>query len=212
MTLKVIGTGFGRTGTLSLKAALGQLGFGPCYHMSEVFGHPEHVPLWTKAARGERTDWTGVFKGYVAAVDWPAVNFWRDLIERYPDAKVVHTERDPEVWYKSFQATISEALQSAPPGGPNPWAQMTDLIITQHTFNGDLGKDNVLKIYNAHNAEVRRRVPARHLLVHHFTDGWAPLCAHLGVAIPVTPFPKTNSTEEFQQRMAAQRAGQAAAR
>src|SRR5689334_16327222 len=39
MTLKVIGAGFGRTGTMSLKLALEQLGFGPCYHMIEVFKH-----------------------------------------------------------------------------------------------------------------------------------------------------------------------------
>lgn len=204
MTLKVIGTGFGRTGTLSLKAALEHLGFGPCYHMSEVFAHPEHVPVWTRAARGERVDFEALYTNYRATVDWPSTHFWRDLIERYPDARIVHTERDPEVWYKSFSQTISEALQRpADPASPmHTWAEMTDLVITQHTFGGDLSKANVLKVYNAHNAEIRRRVPAARLLVHDVKDGWPSLCAHLGVAVPAAPFPKTNSTEEFRARMA----------
>jgi hypothetical protein len=47
--VKVIGAGFGRTGTMSLKVALETLGFGPCYHMIEVFEHPEHVGFWQAA-------------------------------------------------------------------------------------------------------------------------------------------------------------------
>jgi Sulfotransferase domain len=54
--LKVIGAGFGRTGTMSLKAALERLGFGPCYHMTEVFGHPEHNRFWVSSWRGEPAD------------------------------------------------------------------------------------------------------------------------------------------------------------
>lgn len=40
MAYQIIGAGFGRTGTASLKLALEQLGFGPCYHMTEVIEHP----------------------------------------------------------------------------------------------------------------------------------------------------------------------------
>ena len=36
MPLSVIGAGFPRTATWSQKLALEQLGFGPCYHMSEA--------------------------------------------------------------------------------------------------------------------------------------------------------------------------------
>ena len=67
--MKIIGAGFGRTGTMSLKAALEELGYGPCYHMTEVFEHPdEHAPLWEAAARGEPIDWEELFAGYQATV------------------------------------------------------------------------------------------------------------------------------------------------
>src|SRR4051794_12747379 len=64
MPLQVIGAGLGRTGTLSLKVALEQLGFDKCYHMVEVLAHPEHVRVWDAAARGEPVDWEALFRGY----------------------------------------------------------------------------------------------------------------------------------------------------
>ena len=38
---------------MSLKAALETLGSGPCYHMIEIFEHPEHAGFWQAAWRGE---------------------------------------------------------------------------------------------------------------------------------------------------------------
>jgi len=106
MAIKVIGAGFGRNGTLSLKQALETLGFGKCYHMAEVFQHPEHVPVWRAAAHGKSVDWDAVFDGYQASVDWPSCSFWQEQMARYPDAKVVLSERDPERWYESVMNTI----------------------------------------------------------------------------------------------------------
>lgn len=106
MTLEVIGAGFGRTGTMSLKVALEELGFEPCYHMSEVFTHPEHVELWRAAAQGEPVEWEQIFGGYRATVDWPACTFYGELMENYPDAKVILTVRDPQRWYESAYNTI----------------------------------------------------------------------------------------------------------
>jgi hypothetical protein len=106
MTLDVIGAGFGRTGTMSLKVALEKLGFGPCYHMSEVFAHPEHVESWRAAAQGKEVDWEQIFGGYRATVDWPACSFYGELMEKYPDAKVILTVRDPQRWYESAYNTI----------------------------------------------------------------------------------------------------------
>ena len=74
--LRVVGAGLGRTGTLSLKVALERLLGGACYHMAELFSHPEHVPLWHAAARGSMPDWHALFRGYRAAVDWPVASFW----------------------------------------------------------------------------------------------------------------------------------------
>jgi Sulfotransferase domain len=77
--MKVIGAGFGRTGTMSLKVALEELGFAPCYHMTEVFEHPEHVPLWEAAIQGEPVHWEQIFGSYQAAVDWPTAAFYKNL-------------------------------------------------------------------------------------------------------------------------------------
>ena len=103
MALKVIGSGLGRTGTLSLKLALEQLGLGPCHHMVEVFMHPESIPLWVAAGAG-KADWPAIFSGYQSMVDYPGCKFWRELIDYYPDAKVLHSIRDPERWFESTQA------------------------------------------------------------------------------------------------------------
>src|SRR5262249_30221032 len=117
MALKVIGSGYGRTGTLSLKLALEQLGFGPCHHMLEVFPRPQTMPLWIDAARG-KPDWEAIFDGFQSMVDHPGCKFWRELAAYYPDAKVIHTVRDPERWFASTQATIFSPqmnFESAPP-------------------------------------------------------------------------------------------------
>jgi hypothetical protein len=205
MSLKVIGTGLGRTGTLSLKAALEQLGFGPCYHMTEVFPRPQHVSEWAKAARGEPIDWDKLYEGFAATVDWPSTHFWRDLTRKYPDAKVIHSEREPELWWKSFSQTIQEGIAGEAPPPMRDWHDMVKLIITDQTFGGDMSKENVLKVYNAHNAEVKRTIPAAQRLDFDPQQGWAPLCKFLGVPVPAADFPKTNSTAEFRARLEARR-------
>ena len=86
MTLRVVGAGLGRTGTMSLKLALERLLGAPCYHMAEVFVHPEHVAVWHAAARGEPVDWHALFAGYAAAVDWPVGSFWPEVSAAFPDA------------------------------------------------------------------------------------------------------------------------------
>src|SRR5712692_3824595 len=116
--LKIIGAGFGRTGTLSLKHALEELGFGPCYHMEELFDKPGVDAQWDAIVRGEPVDWNTVFKGYQATVDWPACAFYKALMQAYPDAKVLLTVRDPEKWYESVSSTIYQVSGRNP--APNP--------------------------------------------------------------------------------------------
>lgn len=202
MTLKVIGAGLGRTGTMSLKLALEQLGFGPCYHMVEVFKNPQAPRWWVEAAEG-RPDWERIFEGYAATVDWPNATFYAELADHYPDAKVILTERDPEAWFRSTQQTIF-AEGSSPPVAD--FGEMNEKVI-RRLFGGRMhDHDHVIDVYQRHNAEVRRRIPAERLLVYQVAQGWEPLCAFLGVDIPETPMPKVNSTEEFQAARAA-RAG-----
>src|SRR5438105_250833 len=125
MTLRVVGAGLGRTGTMSLKLALERLLGAPCYHMVEVFSHPEHVPAWHAAAQGRMPDWDQLFAGYAAAVDWPSAAFWPELIEAYPEALVVLSVRDSESWWQSAHETIFATVGSGVAGSPE-WRTMIE--------------------------------------------------------------------------------------
>lgn len=206
MDLKIIGAGFGRTGTHSLKLALEQLGFAPCYHMVEVFSHPGHSELWEAAARGEAIDWNALLGGYRAAVDWPSCYFWREHAAMFPSAKVVLTERDPQAWYKSISRTIFEYMSrgvDATALDPIRRAQrnMGSLIVGEKTFGNRLDKEHVLEVYRRHIETVKRAIPPERLLVYDVAQGWKPLCAFLGVDVPQEPYPMTNTTEEFRARI-----------
>jgi hypothetical protein len=215
--VKFIGAGFGRTGTMSLKVALETLGFDPCYHMTEVFAHPEHTGFWISAWRGEPADLDGILGEYEAAVDWPACTFYEELMERHPDAKVILSVREPERWYESVRNTIYELSVVIPrhriyrigyklvsffvfrgPGNRN----LADEIIWQGTFDGRFeDKHHAIEVFERHNAEVQRRVPQDRLLVYDVKSGWGPLCEFLGVQEPEEPFPRTNDAAEMQRRL-----------
>lgn len=204
MTLEVIGAGFGRTGTLSLKLALEKLGFDKCYHMMEVFPRPDHVELWRRAGRGESVDWDALYAGFKATVDWPSCNFYEQHMQRYPEARVVLSERDPERWYESVMNTIYPSSKAARDSGDpamKPFADMAFELIWDGLFDGRMDdKDRVIGVYLAHNRRVRAVVPAQRLLVFEAAQGWEPLCAFLGRPVPDEPYPKVNSTEEFLAR------------
>lgn len=201
MTLAVIGAGLGRTGTLSLKHALEELGFGPCHHMDEAMAHPEQIPVWHAAGRGEPVDWETLLAGYRSTVDWPSAQFWAELAERFPGAKVVLTRRDPKRWYESFSNTILKLLQAPdPPPDPTIRAilEMCRDVIARRAFDGRLDDPAAIKAaYERHNAAVTATLPPDRLLVFEVAEGWAPLCRFLGVPVPATPFPRVNSTAEF---------------
>ena len=199
MSLKVIGAGFGRTGTRSLKEALEILGFGPCHHMVEVFLHPEQVPLWDRAANGEIANWDDVFAGYNSSCDWPSCAFYKELAAFYPDAKVILTLRDPKAWYASVAGTIMRHLQPPKPGEPDMApGRFAIQIIRENTFHSDMSEANMIREYLRHNDEVRRAIPPERLLVYEAKEGWVPLCEFLGVPVPQTAFPLLNTTEQFQ--------------
>ena len=203
MALQVVGAGFGRTGTLSLKHALQMLGFGPCYHMVEVFAHPEHVPMWRAAGRGEPVDWDALYEGYQSTVDWPSTRCWRELADHYPEAKVILSRRSPDSWFESVSNTIFKALSGPAPENPVAQAQMAMAreLIFDGTFSGrQLEKEHAIAVFEAHNAEVRRTIAPDRLLVFEASDGWAPLCAFLGVPVPAEPYPRVNTTDDFVAR------------
>lgn len=207
MPLEVIGAGLGRTGTLSLKLALEQLGLGRCHHMLEVVETPGQLAYWQAAARGDLPDWDAVFAAYGCCVDWPSARYWREIAAHYPGAKVVLSLRPEQSWLKSMQATIAPLLRghrTMPPGGFRDAMAMAYATIAERTFGGRLDDpEHMLAVYRAHNAAVRREIAPERLLVFDVAEGWAPLCAFLGVPVPDSPFPRVNSTQEFQDRVAA---------
>ena len=203
MALDIIGAGFGRTGTMSLKVALERLGYSKCYHMIDVMADPEHVGLWRAAWRGD-DPWERIFDGYAAAVDWPAAAFWPRLMAFYPQAKVLLTVRDAKRWYKSARDTIFQSLRDSlrsPDAARRKRARMAHEIIVDGTFGGDLDDPaRAIAIYEANVARVYSDVPADRLIVFDPKDGWQPLCEALGVAPPDEPYPHVNTTAEFHER------------
>jgi hypothetical protein len=199
MALRLVGAGVGRTGTHSLKLALERLLAGPCYHMLEVFGHPEHVPMWQAAANGDMPDWNDMLRDYVAIVDWPGASFWRELSEANPEAVILLSVRaDADAWYRSADKTIFEITRRPPPPESAEWfAMWTD--IARNRFTNQLeDRDAAVAAYERHNDDVRANAPADRLVEWKPGDGWEPLCAALGVDVPDEPFPHVNTTDEFR--------------
>jgi hypothetical protein len=221
-TLLVIGTGFGRTGTTSLRGALVRLGFAPCDHMEENFAHPERFVLWREAFQckqvGEPIDWRPLLADYRAIVDWPGAYFWRELTAAHPEAKVLLTVRDPDRWYASTLATIFNyrtrvhdddslsarvrlLLLRLGMLGTKGGLQFIDDLIWQETFDGRFrDSDHALRVFGEHNQAVQATIPADRLLVFDVKQGWEPLCQFLGVPVPAgEPFPHLSDTSSEQK-------------
>jgi hypothetical protein len=197
--LNVIGAGVGRTGTASLQIALERLLGGPCYHMIEVFKHPEHAPLWRAAFEGAPLDMATVFDGYVATVDFPGAGLWPQMRDAYPDALVLLSEReDAATWWKSADRTIFAAMRRPAPPEMSEWVAMTEAMVRAYGMPDLDDADAAKAAYDRHNAAVRAGVPADRLVCWKPGDGWEPLCSALGVDVPDDPFPHTNSTDDFR--------------
>jgi len=199
MPLKLIGAGFGRTGTMSLKLALEELGFGPCHHMAEVILHPESTEDWIQAAEGN-PDWDKIYRDYTSTVDFPGCSFWKQLAAFYPEAKVLLSIRDPEKWFESTQATIfsKTSLQRLE---SSPMKKFFDKVVWSPLGGRLDDSEFMIDKFNRHNSDVERSLPRERLLVYEVSQGWEPLCAFLGVPVPETPFPRVNTREEMASMM-----------
>lgn len=199
--MRVVGAGLGRTGTTSLKTALEFLLKAPCYHMDEVYSHPEHVEVWRAALRGEAADLGGVMEGYAATVDFPAGAFWRELSLLFPEALVILTVRESaEAWWRSANATIFEKNRQ-PVSPEDPLAITSGMIaeMMSSRFTPDWNdRDSAMAAYERHNDAVRQGVPPGRLLEWKPDNGWEPLCAALDLPVPSTAFPHKNSAREFR--------------
>jgi hypothetical protein len=213
--VKLIGAGLPRTGTLSQKIALEVLGFGPCYHMVSVLADLPQAVLWDRALDGERP-WSEIFDGYGSTVDWPSGYFYRDLMEAYPDAKVLLSTRDPEAWERSMRETVWDVrngeslmrlLSSARGEVDADWQgflRMIDRLLWKGdgTFaTGHAAPGRLIEGMLRHHDEVQRTVAPERLLVWNVADGWEPLCSLLEVPVPDMPFPRVNDSQEFVDRV-----------
>ncbi|GAN10270.1 conserved hypothetical protein [Mucor ambiguus] len=205
--LKVIGAGFGRTGTEGLRAALNMLGH-KTHHMRQFWEDQELNPdeFYEAYIHRDQADWDKLYANYDAAVDWPTVAFYKDLVAKYPDAKVILTVRSAESWYKSVKNTIYRASTTglrAPEG-----SRMASFIRMATTIPIDgllvdteafADEERMKKIYLSHIEDVKKTVPPERLLIMELGEGWARMCNFLGKEVPTEPYPRTNSSEEFEK-------------
>jgi hypothetical protein len=208
MPLKLVGSGLGRTGTKSMQTALDMLGWGPCHHMVEVFKHPESMALWVEASEG-RPDWDLILKDYQSMVDYPGAAYWREIAAHFPNAKVLHTVRDPDAWFESTQATIF-APNSPASRAQGPQAAFFASFTAP--FRDHISDRKFMTDYfRRHTEEVKAAFPPERLLIYEVGEGWDRLCAFLGVPVPDAPYPSENSRADFIARVRQREAAQQAA-
>jgi len=215
--VEVIGAGLPRTATLTQKIALEMLGIGPCYHMVNVLTDLSAVQQWSDAADREGDDgqvaWSKILAGFRATVDWPGAFFYRDLMEAYPDAKVLLSVRDGEAWARSIHQTIWGALSgdtmmhdlAAARARIEPeWRQYLTLMQDMWARSGLLDASQgsfdtgaLAAAMERYNQQVRQCVPPERLLVWSPAQGWEPLCEFLGVPVPSAPLPRVNDSDSF---------------
>jgi len=213
--MRVIGAGLPRTATTTLLVALEQLGFGPCYHMRDLLADLEHgLPLWEAVADGDRS-WERVFGDAQSTVDWPSARYWPELIEHYPDVKVVLSVRPGDAWVRSMRKTVwgiyhgdsvihhvSDARAVLDP----LWRRFIVLMrrMTWDPETGALAGDTynderLIEAMERWNDAAKRGVPGDRLLVWDPREGWEPLCRFLEVGVPDAPFPHLNDTASFRE-------------
>lgn len=206
--MKVIGAGFGRTGTMSLKVALEELGAGPCLHSLEALSSGNGqiaASHWERIANGEQIDWREAFDGWGSTVDWLGARFYLEMLQAWPQAKVILSVRDPEDWYESCHASLHATRELAgalrAPRDSAPIFRAVDNAIWEDLFEGRFGeRDYALEVFERHRLQVARVVPAERLLIYNIREGWQPLCDFLGVPVPKTPFPHLNGRDAFWTR------------
>ena len=220
MSIGIIGTGLSRTGTTTIRRVIEELGFGPCYNSSELFTHPRGIDFWESIEQGKTVDFDAFFSNYDAIVGYPGYIFAKELLDEYPDAKVILSLRDPEEWYDDiadtvFQAGPSHATQTYAAAAKadkelDPYLAdcikrihaMQIRILEDSYFEGRfIEKEYAVKRYIQWNEDVKNTYDSDRLLVYAVTEGWEPVCDFLGVPVPEgKPFPHLNHPEVFHGR------------
>ncbi len=217
MSLKIIGAGFPRTGTTTLKRSLETLGFKKVYHMKELLVNPTMLHYWKTLDETGDTDWDSLYNGYDATVDFPGYPWYKEHMKRYPDAKVILTVRDFESWYQSVDSTVWKAGPQTPGEKINMMGKLMassrarnvvkcikffkKIFFAQELKGKFRDREFAKKVWEDHIAGVKATVPEEKLLIYDVRDGWAPLCKFLGAAEPSEPLPHLNKKENFKEML-----------
>ena len=200
--IEIIGSGFGRTGTISTWTALTKLGFGPVFHNMTFSDRPELALRILDFANGAADSWPDILDGFRACLDFPCCLFWRDILNAFPEAKVLHTTRDPDDWYDSIRATIFELIwgEKADEVANHSATIMNKELMLRRTFDMKMDdRAHCTEIFRRHQQDVIAAVPEEKLLVFDVREGWDPICNFLGVPAPDDDFPRTNTKEELRR-------------
>ena len=207
--MKVICAGWGRTGTRSLKFALEKILGQPSYHMQNILLNKKDAKIWHDSIfhNQKKFDWEKIYKGYGACLDFPSCNYYKELMEAYPDAKVILTTRDDNSWIKSWNVLNNQILKSF------TFRFLAKIPGTSFKLQKDIHNEMILGIdgafqnaktdeerkqkFNEWNKSVIDYVPENRLLVYEVKDGWQPLCKFLNVPVPKIPFPFKNKTKNM---------------
>jgi len=213
--MRVIGAGLPRTATTTLMIALEQLGFAPCYHMRDLLVDLESgLTRWEAVADG-KPDWEGIFAGAQSTCDWPSAHYWRELMDYYPESKVILSVRDPQLWVQSMRETVwgvyfgDSVIHYACRARAvldRDWRRFMALMtrITWEPGSGALAgetftDEGLIEAMQRWNDEVTSTVPADRLLVWDPREGWEPLCRFLEVETPAEALPRVNDTISFRE-------------
>jgi hypothetical protein len=192
--MRVIGAGWGRTGTTSAAAALDLLGFGPCVQMQTMWQQPRLAEAWAAHYRGHPANFAELLASFGASVDWPGAWEWQRFAALWPEAKILLTLRDGASWYESVLGSIHAWTAPGQDVGPPAVAELLDRVWDEHFGGWDrvLDRERTIAAYEQHVDEVRRACPPHRLIQWRVSDGWAPLCEGLGVGVPDEPMPHLN--------------------
>lgn len=209
--LLVIGAGLPRTATSSLQAAFEHLGYDPCLHMAQIIPHADRQQLLIDASKEKdkakrQKQVHQLVDGYKAVVDMPAVFFLADLLDMYPDAKVILSSRpDPEIWARSCSDSLRFFFTDTFYWIGLLWRTdrlwyRLNMHIVEHIRERFGAGDQFTAAFGVdYNEDVRKIVAAKRgrLLEFRAEDGWAPLCEFLGTEVPDQPFPRVNEKKTF---------------
>ena len=211
-TMKIICAGHFKTGTKSLAKALEILGYKVWDFDSQLLHHGK---VWFDVlVNGAKPDMRSLYENSEeevdVLVDMPSAFFLEEILEAFPDVKVIHTVRDEDAWVHSManylRATKAAMAASIPAGRLlSPTKREIDTTITAYmtaslgTF--DPNAQTILrKNYRLHNTHVRAVTHSDKTLVFNVKQGWRPLCEFLSVDVPEEPFPHENKQGALARR------------